>query len=71
MRLHRLRSIANSLPQIEAHTNADTPELICTTVPPAKSKQGMRPPEKRVEQAALAPHHVGQRKVDDEAATAW
>ena len=37
-----------------------------TTVPPAKSKQGIVPPEEGVEQAALAPHHVRHREVDDE-----
>src|ERR1019366_7753753 len=31
-------------PRYNAHTNADTPEVTCTTVPPAKSRQGNRPP---------------------------
>src|SRR5258708_37164759 len=32
------------LPIYSAQTNAETPEEICTTVPPAKSRQGKRPP---------------------------
>src|SRR5579871_6655432 len=32
------------LPRYSAQTSAETPELICTTVPPAKSKQGIFPP---------------------------
>src|ERR1700732_590148 len=32
------------LPRYSAHTSADTPELMCTTVPPAKSSVGNRPP---------------------------
>src|SRR5262249_40093882 len=32
------------LPRYSAHTRADTPELIWTTVPPAKSSVGKRPP---------------------------
>src|SRR5882757_2047617 len=31
-------------PIYKAHTNADTPELMCTTVPPAKSRHGNFPP---------------------------
>ena len=31
-------------PRYNAHTNADTPDVTCTTVPPAKSRQGNRPP---------------------------
>ncbi len=33
------------LPIINANTSADTPELIWTTVPPAKSSTGILPPE--------------------------
>src|SRR4029077_7276083 len=32
------------LPRYSAHTSAETPELMCTTVPPAKSSVGNRPP---------------------------
>src|ERR1700731_2115753 len=32
------------LPKYNAHTKAETPELICTTVPPAKSSVGNFPP---------------------------
>jgi len=32
------------LPMYSAQTNAETPEEMCTTVPPAKSRQGNRPP---------------------------
>src|SRR5271165_1742332 len=32
------------LPRYRAHTSADTPEVMCTTVPPAKSRVGKRPP---------------------------
>src|SRR5450432_4067726 len=32
------------LPKYNAHTKAETPELMCTTVPPAKSKVGNFPP---------------------------
>src|ERR1700730_1265789 len=32
------------LPKYNAHTKADTPELMCTTVPPAKSRVGNFPP---------------------------
>src|ERR1700687_5906230 len=31
-------------PRYNAHTSAETPELICTTVPPAKSSVGNFPP---------------------------
>src|SRR5688572_22265479 len=31
-------------PRTTAHTNAEKPELICTTVPPAKSSTGIFPP---------------------------
>ena len=31
-------------PRYNAQTSADTPEVMCTTVPPAKSKVGTRPP---------------------------
>src|SRR5215469_1817571 len=33
------------LPMYSAQTSAETPELICTTVPPAKSKHGILPPK--------------------------
>src|ERR1700722_19193942 len=33
-------------PKYSAHTRAETPEVMCTTVPPAKSKQGIEPFEK-------------------------
>ena len=29
------------LPKYNAHTSAETPEVMCTTVPPAKSKHGI------------------------------
>src|SRR5260370_39300672 len=32
------------LPRYSAQTSADTPDVMCTTVPPAKSKVGNRPP---------------------------
>jgi hypothetical protein len=32
------------LPRYRAHTKAETPEVRCTTVPPAKSSVGKRPP---------------------------
>src|SRR5579859_2621576 len=32
-------------PSSNANTNADAPELICTTVPPAKSNTGILPPD--------------------------
>src|SRR5579875_1431769 len=32
------------LPRYSAQTSAETPEVTCTTVPPAKSRQGKRPP---------------------------
>src|ERR1700733_13758346 len=32
-------------PKYSAHTSADTPDVMCTTVPPAKSKVGTLPPE--------------------------
>src|SRR5580692_2740865 len=31
-------------PRYKAHTNADTPDVMCTTVPPAKSRVGNFPP---------------------------
>jgi len=34
----------NLLPNTSAQTSAETPELMCTTVPPAKSSVGNRPP---------------------------
>ena len=33
------------LPRYSAHTSAETPEVTCTTVPPAKSRHGILPPE--------------------------
>src|SRR5262249_8774144 len=32
------------LPRYKAQTRAETPDVICTTVPPAKSKHGIDPP---------------------------
>ncbi len=32
------------MPKYSALTSAETPEVMCTTVPPAKSKQGILPP---------------------------
>src|ERR1017187_10620531 len=34
------------LPRYRAQIRAETPEVMCTTVPPAKSRQGTRPPRK-------------------------
>ena len=45
MRLHRFVRIAQALPTYNAVTSADTTEVMCTTVPPAKSKQGTFPPK--------------------------
>src|SRR5947209_14075671 len=36
------------LPKYSAHTSALTPDVMWTTVPPAKSKQGTLPPEMRL-----------------------
>src|SRR5215471_5303673 len=41
------------LPKYRAHTNADTPELMCTTVPPAKSNAGTRPPSEALKNPPL------------------
>src|SRR5271156_2718004 len=38
------RGYSSRLPRYNAVTSADTPEVMCTTVPPAKSRQGKRPP---------------------------
>src|ERR1041385_635336 len=42
----RIGSYGNPLrlPKCSAHTNAETPDVMCTTVPPAKSKHGNFPP---------------------------
>src|SRR5215471_13285415 len=45
------------LPRYRAHTKAETPEVICTTVPPAKSKHGIFPPKKAFSSPAL-PHTI-------------
>src|ERR1039457_592915 len=41
------------LPIINANTSADTPELICTTVPPAKSSTGIFPPSAQLKNPPL------------------
>ena len=41
------------LPSISAHTSADTPELMCTTVPPAKSSTGTLPPSAQLKKPPL------------------
>src|SRR5580658_5664739 len=43
------------LPRYKAHTSAETPELICTTVPPAKSRVGNLPPSEAFSNPPL-PH---------------
>ena len=43
------------MPRYSAQTSAETPEVMCTTVPPAKSKQGIRPPRKAFSNPPL-PH---------------
>ena len=43
------------LPRYSAQTSAETPDVMCTTVPPAKSKQGIVPPEKAFSRPPL-PH---------------
>ena len=53
------------LPSTSAQTSAETPELICTTVPPAKSSTGIASAQRPVEQAALAPNHVAQREINE------
>src|SRR6202044_1839543 len=42
-------------PRYMAHTNAETPDVTCTTVPPAKSRQGKRPPREAFSKPPL-PH---------------
>src|SRR5579864_3706637 len=42
-------------PRYSAQTKAETPELTCTTVPPAKSKHGIFPPRKAFKSPPL-PH---------------
>ena len=54
------------LPRYSAQTSAETPEVMCTTVPPAKSKARNLSAQERVQQSALAPDHVGHREVDDQ-----
>src|ERR1700690_1985152 len=46
-------------PNTSAHTSADTPELICTTVPPAKSSTGILPPFAQLKNPPL-PHIMWQ-----------
>src|SRR5262249_41539835 len=43
------------LPMYSAQTSADTPEVMCTTVPPAKSRQGNFPPSDALSSPPL-PH---------------
>src|SRR5580692_109949 len=43
------------LPRYKAHTNAETPELMWTTVPPAKSRVGNFPPSEAFSKPPL-PH---------------
>src|SRR5271157_2361637 len=43
------------LPRYSAHTSAETPEVTCTTVPPAKSSVGKRPPSEAFSNPPL-PH---------------
>src|ERR1700758_3400814 len=42
-------------PRYSAHTSAETPEVTCTTVPPAKSRQGNFPPSEAFNSPPL-PH---------------
>ena len=56
------------LPSIRQSTSADQPEVMCTTVPPAKSIAlivALGVPH-AVHQAVDAPDHVRHREVDDE-----
>ena len=48
------------LPSTSAHTSADTPELMCTTVPPAKSSTGIFPPLRPVETTRPCPTSCGR-----------
>src|SRR5687767_6477431 len=41
------------LPRTNAQTNADAPELMCTTVPPAKSSTGILPPSAQLKSPPL------------------
>src|ERR1035441_10193393 len=41
------------LPKTHAQTSAETPELMCTTVPPAKSSTGMVPPSAQLKYPPL------------------
>src|SRR6516165_8310085 len=43
------------LPRYRAQTKAETPLVMCTTVPPAKSKHGILPPENALSRPPL-PH---------------
>ena len=56
------------LPRMRQSTSADQPDDMWTTVPPAKSialMRGLGVPH-AVHEAVDAPHHVGEREVDDE-----
>ena len=48
-----------------AVTRAETPEVTWTTVPPAKSSEGMCPPF-AFSKSANSPHHVRHRAVDNQ-----
>src|SRR5215469_4853999 len=45
------------LPRYRAQTSADTPDVTCTTVPPAKSRHGNRPPSDAFSSPPL-PHTI-------------
>ena len=53
------RGKPSRLPIISAKTSADTPELMCTTVPPAKSSTGIFPPSAQLNNPPL-PHIMWQ-----------
>ena len=67
VRLHGRRADSPAAcPGTSAQTSAETPEVMCTTVPPAKSKHGNLAAREGVQQPALAPHHVRHREVDEQ-----
>src|ERR1700679_782561 len=51
------RGYPSRLPRYNAVIRADTPEVMCTTVPPAKSRQGNRPPREAFSKPPL-PHTI-------------
>src|SRR5215831_7582158 len=56
------------LPRYKAQTSADTPDVTCTTVPPAKSRQGNFPPREAFSSPPL-PHTMwamGQYTIKDQ-----